>query len=141
MARTYPQCPELIASFEGTDSQPREIKPEAKSAVEPPPPPKEAKGVDFKVVEHTHQTSPFHAVGMGPTSLLVEGPLTLPLNRVVQLTLEPNQPGGRPLEIWACPVSCEPVEGGKKHRTEFRPFALAGPAFEAWCALLKSSVA
>ncbi len=138
MARTYPLCPELIASFEGTDSAPRQVKPEIKTAVEPPKP-KEAKGVDFKVVEQAHQTSPFQAVGMGPTSLVVEGPLTLPLNRVVQLTLEPSQPTGQPLKIWASPISCEPVEGGKRHRTEFRPFALAGPAFEAWCALLRDT--
>jgi HD-like signal output (HDOD) protein len=135
MARTYPQCPELIASFEGTDPVHREVKPDTKTAVEPPAPPKEAKGVDFKVIEQAHQASPFHAVGMGPTSLLVEGPLTLPLNRVVQLTLEAP---GHPLKIWASPISCEPVEGGK-HRTEFRPFALAGPAFDAWCALLRAT--
>jgi len=136
MARTYPQCPELIASFEGADPVPKVAKPEIKTAVEPPKP-KEAKGVAFKVVEQAHQSSPFQAVGMGPTSLVVEGPLTLPLNRVVQLTLEAGQ---QPLKIWASPISCEPVEGGK-HRTEFRPFALAGPAFEAWCVLLRETKA
>jgi len=135
MARTYPQAPELIASFEGADPVQREAKPEAKTAVVPPAPPPEPKGVDFKVVEQSHPASPFQAVGMGSMSLLVEGPLTLPLNRVVQLTLEtPNQP----LKIWASPISCEPLTGGK-HRTEFRPFALAGPAYEAWCVLLRAT--
>ena len=138
MARVYPQCPELIASFEGADPVPKPAKPEIKTAVEPPKP-KETKGVDFKVVLQAHQSSPFQAVGMGPTSLVVEGPMTLPLNRVVQLTLQPSQPNAQPLKMWASPISCEPVEGGKLHRTEFRPFALAGAAFEAWCALLRNT--
>ena len=125
MANTLPLCPSLVTSFE-VEQKP-EAAPSAVAAVRSG---EQLTPVSLPVVDGAHPKVAYRTTGIGANLLVIEGAVPMPLQRLVQVTIEaPDQP----FVLWANPQSCEPVGGA--YRIELLPFALNGDGLRRWLQL------
>jgi HD-like signal output (HDOD) protein len=129
IARTLPSCPNVVASFEA-ESQPSAV---AKTAIAPLRSGAKLKPISLEVVDLTRPKVTLRATAIGPNVLVLRTSQPLPLNRLVQLSL---QVPDHAFTIWANPEICEPDGSGQ--RVELKPFALGGDSLRQWVDLARS---
>jgi len=137
VARVLDRLPGFIASFEGGGMPPQG----GPSLVAPaaPPPGQDMAGptpVDFPVlVTVGRERREFRALGIATANLMVNGPLPLPENVLLQIEMR-SEP---PIPCWATAKLSWPENGG--HTVLLQPFALNGKAHDVWKDLLRSTTA
>jgi hypothetical protein len=128
LAATLPLCPAVVASFESQEQPATNVRSavavtRSKAALRPI-------AIDTFCLGNN---AAYKATGVGKNTLAVEGKVALPVNRLVQVSL--NVPP-RPVSLWVNPQSCETVAGGVQ-RIELKPYALTGDAASTWATLQK----